>query len=266
QTKMLADGIASSGIMPEADITVLDAYYFVPPYLDKVISDIRDDYDGILVLPLIPVESAFSCGVACQMILDACEESMFSKVRVVSKMWKDDRLLRIYADYLFGELNEAVKGVREWKVGLVLVIHGTLVRDSAGNPPKVFTGLDETLEFFRLMKEKIMGHPENIFFDVRLGSINHSRGGEWMEDTVAKALEEFRNEGCHGVVMFPFGFFADNSETEHDSKGQLDEAGFPVAQYIRCINDSPEFGRWLTMKVAEELRALSNLQSALDSL
>ncbi|NTV98366.1 MAG: ferrochelatase, partial [Chlorobiaceae bacterium] len=41
QTKMLADGIASSGIMPEADITVLDAYYFVPPYLDKVISDIR---------------------------------------------------------------------------------------------------------------------------------------------------------------------------------------------------------------------------------
>lgn len=265
QTKMLAAGLASADVLPEADITVLDAYYFVPPYLDRVIEDIREKYDGIVVLPLIPVESAFSCGVACQMILDACGDSMFSRVRVVSKMWKDERLLKLYADYLFGELDEAVKRVREWKVGLVLVIHGTLVRDSAGKPPEVFTGLDETLEFFRLMKERIMKHADNIFLDVRLGCINHSRGGEWMEDTIRKALDGYKNEGYHGVVMFPFGFFADNSETEHDSKRQLEKAAFPVSRYIRCVNDSPAFGSWLATRVAEELRALWNLQSAFES-
>jgi protoporphyrin/coproporphyrin ferrochelatase len=266
QTKMIAEGIASAGVMPEADITVLDAYYFVPPYLDKVIADIMDEYDGIVVLPLIPVESAFSCGVACQMILDASGERVFGKLRVVSKMWKDDRLLSLTANYLFSQLGESVKSVRDWKVGLVLVIHGTLVRDSAGNPPDVFTGLDETLEFFRLMKEKVMNHPDSIFHDVRLGCINHSRGGEWMEETIGKAFESFRNEGCHGVVMFPFGFFADNSETELDSKGLLDSAGFPVTQYIRCLNDSPEFGRWLATKAAEELGALAGLQAAIENM
>ncbi|NTU97328.1 MAG: ferrochelatase, partial [Chlorobiaceae bacterium] len=120
QTKMLAEGIASADVLPGADITVLDAYYFVPPYLDRVIESIHEKYDGIVVLPLIPVESAFSCGVACQMILDACRESVFGKVRVVSRMWKDERLLQIYADYLFGELDESIKRVRQWKVGLVL--------------------------------------------------------------------------------------------------------------------------------------------------
>lgn len=266
QTKMVEEGIASAGIMAEADITVLDAYYFVPPYLDRVIEEIRGNYDGIVVLPLIPVESAFSCGVACQMILDACKDSMFGMVRVISRMWKDERLQRLFTDYLFGELDLAVKGIRGGKTGLVLVIHGTLVTDSEGNPPKVFTGLEETLEFFRQMKQRIMEHPGNIFHDVRLGSINHSRGGVWMEDSIDKALDGFRNEGYQGVVMFPFGFFADNSETEHDSKRKLDEAGFPVVQYVRCVNDSPEFGRWLAVKVIEEVRELWNLQSALESL
>ncbi|NTW56926.1 MAG: ferrochelatase, partial [Chlorobiaceae bacterium] len=159
QTGMVAEGIASAGTIPEADLTVYEAYYFVPPYLDELVAKLRKEYDGIVVLPLIPVESAFSCGVACQMILDAFQDSMFSAVRVVSRMWKDERLLNIYADYLFREIGAAVRGIRGGKVGLVLVIHGTLVRDRAGNPPKVFTGLDETLEFFRLMKQKIMERP-----------------------------------------------------------------------------------------------------------
>ncbi len=47
------------------------------------------------------------------------------------------------------------------------------------------------------------------------------------------------------VVMFPYGFFADNSETEYDACKKLEDAAFPVSQYVRCINDSPEFGRWL---------------------
>jgi ferrochelatase len=268
QKNTLARFIAVNGspFLSKADVEVFDAYYFVPPYLDDMLQQLRQEYDGIVVVPMIPVESAFSCGVACQMVIDLYGDSTFSQIKVMSKFWKDDRLHRIYIDYLFGQLSAPVRLRKEGKIGLVLVIHGTLVKNRAGKPPKLFTGLEETLAYFDVMKRKIMRHPENIFRDVRQGCMNHSNGGEWTSDTIEKALEEFKRENYDAVVMFPYGFFADNSETEYDAYKKLKDAGFSVSQYVRCINDSPEFGRWLAEKVLVELETLYNLQSTLESL
>jgi ferrochelatase len=268
QKNTLAGFISASGsrFLAMADVNVFDAYYFVPPYLDDTLQQLSREYDGIVVVPMIPVESAFSCGVACQMVIDLFSDSTFSQVKVMSKLWKDDRLHRIYIEYLFGQLSAAVRLRKEGKIGLVLAIHGTLVKNRAGKPPKLFTGLEETMAFFDVMKRKIMAHPGNIFRDVRQGCMNHSTGGEWTSDTIEKALEDFKQEGYDGVVMFPYGFFADNSETEYDACKKLDSAAFPVSQYVRCINDSPEFGRWLADKVLVELQTLYNLQSTLENL
>ena len=268
QTHTLAGFIAASGspFLAKAEVNVLDAYYFVPPYLDDMLPQLSRDYDGIVVVPMIPVESAFSCGVACQMVIDSYGDMSFSKVKVMSKLWKDDALHRIYIDYLFGQLSDPVRLRKGGKIGLVLVIHGTLVKNRAGKPPKLFTGLEETIAFFDVMKRKIMAHPDNIFSDVRQGCMNHSTGGEWTSDTIEKAFEEFKREGYDGVVMFPYGFFADNSETEYDACNKLAVAAFPLSQYVRCINDSPEFGRWLACRVLDELETLYNLQGAFESL
>jgi protoporphyrin/coproporphyrin ferrochelatase len=268
QTETLARSIAASGnsFLSKVDVNVIDAYYFVPPYLDAMLPQLRHDYDGIVVVPMIPVESAFSCGVACQMVIDLYGDTTFSKVKVMSKLWKEDRLHRVYIEYLFGQLSAPVRRCKEGKIGLVLAIHGTLVKNRAGNPPKVFTGLEETMAFFEVMKRKIMADPANIFHDVRQGCMNHSTGGEWTPDTIERALEEFKREGYDAVVMFPYGFFADNSETEYDAFKKLEQAGFPLFQYVRCINDSPAFGRWLADEVLDELQALYNLQAAFESL
>lgn len=266
KTLEAALGRCGSGFLAKADVRVFDAYYFVPPYLDDMLAVMRKEYDGIVVVPMIPVESAFSCGVACQMVMDVCGEGSFALVKVMSKLWSDDALHRIYIDYLFLQLSQKIRSLKGGgKIGLVLVIHGTLVRDRHGNPPKVFTGLEETIAFFEVMKQKIMADPRNIFTDVRQGCINHSNGGEWTAETIEKALEDYREEGYEGVVMFPYGFFADNSETEYDAKKRLDKAGFPVAQYVRCINDDPDFGRWLGEKVLAELQWLDNLQHAMET-
>jgi ferrochelatase len=268
QTSTLARSLAESGspFLLKADVNVVDAYYFVPPYLDDMLQQLRNEYDGIVVVPMIPVESAFSCGVACQMVLDLYGDSSFFVVKVMSKLWKEDRLHRIYIEYLFGQLSASVRFRKEGKIGLVLVIHGTLVKNRAGQPPKLFTGLEETMAFFDVMKRKIMADPENIFRDVRLGCMNHSAGGEWTSETIEKAFEELRREEYDGVVMFPFGFFADNSETEYDACKKLEKAGFPLFQYVRCINDSPAFGRWLADEVLDELQGLYNLQRVFESL
>lgn len=268
QTRMLRESLAASGspFLDKAEIKVFDAYYFVPPYLEEMLQQLQKEYDGIVVVPMIPVESSFSCGVACQMVVDVYGENTFSKVKVLSKLWKGDHLHRIYIDYLFSQLSDPVRQRKEGKVGLILAIHGTLVRDRSGNPPKVFTGLDETIAFFESMKSKIMADPRNIFSDVRQGCMNHSTGGEWTSDTIEKALREYKEEGYGSVVMFPYGFFADNSETEHDACNKLESAGFPLTQYVRCINDSPEFGLWLSGKVLDELQALSDQQDFFERL
>jgi ferrochelatase len=268
QTQRLADALAKSEspLLATIDLTVTDAYYFVPPYLEEKLEQLRHTYDGVVVVPMIPVESAFSCGVACQMAVDAYGDSSFSHVRVLSKLWNDDCLHRLYADYLFGQISDALRLPKPAKIGLVLVIHGTLVTDREGNSPKLFTGLTETIAFFEAMKRTIMAHPHNIFTDVRQGCINHSSGGTWTSDTIEKALAKFKVEGYDGVVMFPYGFFADNSETEYDARKRLEEAGFPFFQYVRCINDTPEFGQWLSGKVLDGVQALKTLQCALEAL
>ncbi|MEI6639703.1 MAG: ferrochelatase [Chlorobium sp.] len=268
QTGMLRETIAASTspMLATLEVTVTDAYYFVPPYLEEKLQQMWNHYDGIIILPMIPVESAFSCGVACQMVVDVFGESAFGKVKVLSKLWNDPLLHRIYTDYLLREVSECMRPPKKAKIGLVLVIHGTLVKDRAGNTPTLFTGLAETMAFFEVMKRMIMVDPENIFTDVRQGCMNHSRGGEWTSDTIEIALEGFKEEGYDGVVMFPYGFFADNSETEYDACKKLEEAGFPLWQYIRCINDTPEFGHWLSGKVLDGLQSLNNLQRALEPL
>jgi len=266
QTERLASLLALSDnvIFETVEITVLDAYYFVQPYLEETLQKLRFQYDGFVVVPMIPVESAFSCGVACQMVSEAYGDSAFLQVRVLRKLWDDARLHQLYTDYLFEQLSPVFRQHRELKVGLVLVIHGTLVTDRFGEPPALFTGLPETIAFFDAMKSIILKDPENIFYDVRQGCINHSRGGVWTSDTIEKALYDFKSEEYDGVVMFPYGFFADNSETEFDSRKKLDEAGFPFSQYIRCINDAPSFGKWLASKVLEGITTLNKLQCTIN--
>ncbi|TNJ36050.1 ferrochelatase [Prosthecochloris vibrioformis] len=267
QTRIIASRLRDShgGIFSDVDVDVLEAYYFVPPYLEDTLKKVREEYDGVVVVPMIPVESAFSCGVACLMIADEYKDSRFRDVRVLNRLWQDPELHRIYTDYLFQKVDRGYIG-KGSKTGLVLVIHGTLVRDRAGNPPRVFTGLDETAGFFHYMKEKILGDPRNIFDDVRQGCMNHSAGGEWTSDTIEKALGEFHEEGYDSVVMFPYGFFADNSETEYEANALLEKSPIPYKQYIRCINGSPDFAGWLSGRIRSELQTLYNLQGMFDRL
>lgn len=235
-------------------VEVADAYYFVHPSLEETLERFDKGNDGVVIVPMIPVESAFSCGPACQMVIDRFGEDHLGKMRVVRGLWKDDALHRIYLDHLFALLPASWKSTeRMKKQGLVLVIHGTIVRNRKGLKPSVFTGLDETMAFFRLMRDKVMADPRNVFDEVKLGCLNHNRGGEWTHETAELALEEFASEGFSAVAMFPFGYFADNSETDYEAKKSLERSPFERKHYIPCINDSPAFASWLASRVVAEI-------------
>lgn len=246
-----------------SEVEVLDACYFVPPVLEEVLASVRKQADGVVIVPMIPVESAFSCGPACQFAIDIFGEGHLASLRVVRGLWKDEALHRLYLDHLFNALPDAWKSRKPTgKQGLVLVIHGTIVKNRRGEKPSVFTGLDETMEFYRLMREKILDDPRNVFDEVKLGCLNHSRGGEWTHETIEKALNEFRQEGVASVAMFPFGYFADNSETDYEAMNMLARSGAARKQYIPCVNDSPAFAQWLSVTIAREIGVLDVQQRA----
>ena len=267
QTRSIADQIRGDdrSILSSIDVDVFDSYYFVPPYLEDSLASIQAQYDGVIVVPMIPVESAFSCGVACQIVTDIYGDQKFEKTRMLNKLWQDKELHRLYTDYLFQNIDRSYLG-KAGKKGLVLVIHGTLVRDRAGNPPKVFTGLNETGEFFEMVKRQIINDPRNVFHGVKQGCMNHTTGGEWTAETVQKAFQEFQAEGYDSVVMFPYGFFADNSETEYEARTLLEKSPFTYKQYVRCINGFPQFAEWLAARIVDEMEKLHAVQEVFENL
>lgn len=90
--------------------------------------------------------------------------------------------------------------------------------------------------------------------------MNHKFGGTWMTETLGRALEEFKAEGIEEVVIFPFGFLADNSEADLEAVMEVQQAGYPL-QYIPCLNDSPDFIDLLAGRVKLAATQLVQLQT-----
>ncbi|MDX2127680.1 MAG: ferrochelatase [Chloroherpetonaceae bacterium] len=248
----------------EIDFKVADSYYFVPPYLENTLTVHRNS-DAIVLVPMIPIESDFSCGVGCVITTDTFKESAFGKVVVLKHFWNDTELLQVYANHIFSNLQNSEKAT---KLGLALAVHGTLVKGTDGLPPKANTGYKETLQFFTQLKSFLENDPRNRFHAIKLGCLNHVYGGEWTPETLAIALEEFKSEGIEKVAVFPFGFFADNSEADLEAVEETENAGYRGSkmQYIPCVNDSDEFIHWVAKRVKRSANHLLQMNSSLDAL
>lgn len=225
---------------------VREAYYFVPPYFETVMNEVRA-FDGIITVPMIPIESEFACGISCYIAINDFQEIAFQKVRVMKHLWNSEELMQICANHVFERMPKNLPS----KVGLVLTAHGTLVKDNNGETPKINTGYKETLDFFDGLKSVFERDARNPFASIKLGAMNHKFGGEWMPETLSKALEEFKAEGIREIVMFPFGFFADNSEADLEGVEEATAEGFKV-HYVSCLNDTEPFINWLANLVKQK--------------
>jgi ferrochelatase len=222
---------------------VREAYYFTPPHFEDVVRSVQE-FDAIITVPMIPVESEFACGIACYIKFNQFKDLALQKTRILKHLWNDERLFEICTNHIFEHLPNNLPH----KLGLALTAHGTLVKDRNGETPKINTGYKETLMFFEKLKSAIECDKRNVFSSIKLGAMNHKFGGEWMPETLGKALEEFKAEGINELVMFPFGFFADNSEADLEGVEEAIAAGFNV-HYVSCLNDSPAFMQWLANRV-----------------
>jgi protoheme ferro-lyase len=126
----------------------------------------------------------------------------------------------------------AVTSTREgWRgpdVALVLAAHGTLVAPSK----PIDTGLAATQAICDAIRDEL----KSEFGLVVNGWLNHTRGGKWTEPAMADALRQVSAAGFTRAVYFPYGFLADNAETQLEGRISLRDRPEIEAWHLPCLN------------------------------
>ncbi|MEO8682362.1 MAG: ferrochelatase [Vicinamibacterales bacterium] len=83
------------------------------------------------------------------------------------------------------------------------------------------------------------------------GWLNHTRGGRWTDPPIEETLMRASAAGFSKIVYYPYGFLADNAESQLE--GQLAAAGRPELQvrFLPCLNESALLADVIAAQVSE---------------
>lgn len=211
------------------------AYEYRAPLLGDVVASLPPD-EPVCVVPMYAAESAFTHALS----REAVAGKRRGPVQVLDAL-AADRLADASAAHVL-----TLTGADGWSgddVALVLAAHGTVL-----DPPKpIDTGREAT----EALCAAIAARLSDRFGLIVNGWLNHTRGGRWTEPPIEEALADVQAKGYSRVVYFPYGFLADNAESELE--GRLALAGVPglAARHLPCLNDSPALMAMLARQVRE---------------
>ena len=204
------------------------SFEFRRPFLGETLGSIPPG-DAVTVVPMYAADSDFTHALA-RSALDAhlAIHPRTAPARVLGPI-DPDELAQISAAHVL----ESLKDDSAWMgadVALVLAAHGTLLAPSR----PMQTGFTETTRLCDALTQRLA--PE--FRIVSRGWLNHTRGGRWTEPAMAVALRSLADDGVSRVVYFPYGFLADNAESQLE--GRLLARGEPRLnpRFLPCLNDS----------------------------
>jgi protoheme ferro-lyase len=124
----------------------------------------------------------------------------------------------------------------------VLAAHGTVLDP----PTPIDTGLTATQALCDAIAARLAPH----FGLVVNGWLNHTRGGRWTEPAIDAALARVAAAGCTRVVYYPYGFLADNAESQLEGQVALTAVGGVESRRVPCLNDSPALATLIAREVA----------------
>lgn len=211
---------------PEADWQVHVAYEFRRPLLDEVLRAIPAD-DAVWIAPMYAADSAFTHALS-RTTVARLGQPRAAAVQVLGPL-DGDVLAALSAAHVLRLT--AGDGWTGPDVALVLAAHGTLVQ-----PPRpIDTGLAATEALCAAITARLAPH----FGQVVNGWLNHTRGGQWTEPAIEAALAQVAAANFTRLVYFPYGFLADNAESELE--GRIALAAHPgiEARHLPCLNDAP---------------------------
>jgi ferrochelatase len=208
------------------------AYEFRDPLLTTMLDDLPAE-DTVDILPMYAADSAFTHEISRATVRDWARRAgadRAARVNVLPAL--DEALLAdLSARYIVRALETRKIGGRDW--ALVLAAHGTLL-----DPPRPMeTGREAT----ERVCAAIAGRLGERFGGVFSGWLNHTRGGRWTEPPMEETLHRVKDSGFQNVVYFPYGFLADNAESELEGRVFLRAHPWRTVVHLPCLNAEPEF-------------------------
>jgi protoheme ferro-lyase len=210
---------------PHVDWQVHAAYEFRRPLLADALRTLPAG-DPVWIAPMYAADSAFTHALS-RTTAAGLGGGRPAPPQVLPAL-PVDRLADLSAAHV--DTHTAAEGWQGDDVALVLAAHGTLVE-----PPRpIETGLAATEALCAAIRDRLATR----FGLVVNGWLNHTRGGRWTDPPIEAALEHVAASGFRRVVYFPYGFLADNAESELEGRVAL--AGTPAlaARHLPCLNDA----------------------------
>jgi protoheme ferro-lyase len=158
---------------------------------------------------------------------------------IVLKAIDVDTLIKVSVDHLMHTIAE--DKITTQNAALVLAAHGTLLEP------------EKPIDTGRAATEKLCdGIRDNLstsFGMIANGWLNHTRGGKWTEPPIEETLKRVKDAGFRDVVYYPYGFLADNAESQLE--GRIAAAAQPDlrVRFVPCLNGSPELAEVIANQV-----------------
>jgi protoheme ferro-lyase len=212
------------------------AYEFRDPLLSSVIKRLPRK-EPVIVVPMYAADSAFTHELTRRSVhhLDRRRPAPI----IVLKPIDVDTLVKISVDHVMHTIAE--DKTNPATSALVLAAHGTLLE------PK------KPIQTGRIATEKlcagIADSLSNAFAMIANGWLNHSRGGKWTEPPIEETLKRVKNAGYRDIVYYPYGFLADNAESQLEAT--IATSAYPDlrVRFVPCLNGSYELAEVLAAQV-----------------
>ena len=239
QARGLAAALAARA--PGRSFRVHVAYEFRDPSLDDVLAQVDE---GALIVPMYLAESEFTHDLARRKL--SARKGDGRRARVLPALGAGV-LARLSADWIEAELaRRGIAGGPDW--ALVLAAHGTLV-----DPPRPMnTGREATEAVALTIADRLTGR----FGATTPAWLNHAMGGTWTSPAADVALRALADRGFRRIVYFPYGFVADNAESQLEGRVLLRaERRFEEVVHLPCLNAAPAYLDALAGAILEGLEA-----------
>jgi protoheme ferro-lyase len=201
------------------------AYEFREPLLPDVIAA-QNPREAIVVVPMYPADAGFTHDLT-RRSAEQLDQRRPAPIIVLPPL-DVERLASMSADHVV-DMIVAAPGRAE-DVALVLA-----ARCMRLNPARaVSTGYSALERLGQSLAKRL----QNRFGMVARGWINHGRGARWTAPSIGDALKRVGEAGFTEVVYYPYGFLADNADSQ--LQGQLAAAAHPQlkVRFVPCLNGS----------------------------
>lgn len=219
------------------------AYEFRSPLLSDVIARLPET-ETIYVAPMYAADSAFTHELSRR----TAEEFVNGRPApiVVLPPIDADALAELSATHVLSSIDSEFTGPT---AALVLAAHGTLLEPQR----KIETGRVATEQLCRAIQQRLTSR----FGMVAYGWLNHSRGGRWTEPPIEETLKQVSDAGYRDVVYYPYGFLADNAESQLEGRMAAEARPELRVRFVPCLNGSPLLAELIASQVAASETAAS---------